>query len=75
MFEFGFTEEQKMLREMVRDFTNNEIKPISAKIDEEVTIPKNLIKQLNWVFWEFPFPKNMEEAVLVRLVIVLHRKK
>jgi alkylation response protein AidB-like acyl-CoA dehydrogenase len=46
MFEFGFTEEQQMLREMVRDFTNNEIKPISAKIDEEAEIPESLIKQL-----------------------------
>ena len=46
MFEFGFTEEQQMLREMVRDFTNNEIKPISAKIDEESKIPESLIKQL-----------------------------
>ena len=46
MFEFGFTEEQKMLREMVRDFTNNEIKPIAAKIDEDANIPDSLIKQL-----------------------------
>ncbi len=46
MFEFGFTEEQKMLREMVKDFTNKEIKPISAKIDEEAKIPESLIKQL-----------------------------
>lgn len=46
MFEFGFTEEQNMLREMVRDFTNNEIKPIAAKIDEDAKIPDSLIKQL-----------------------------
>lgn len=46
MFEFGFTEEQQMLRDMVRDFTNNEIKPLASKIDEEGIIPKSLIKQL-----------------------------
>jgi len=46
MFEFGFTEEQQMLREMVRDFTNNEIKPIASQIDEEAKIPDSLIKQL-----------------------------
>ncbi len=46
MFEFGFTEEQQMLREMVRDFTNNEIKPIASQIDENSEIPKSLIKQL-----------------------------
>ncbi len=46
MFEFKFTEEQIMLREMVRDFVNNEIKPIASKIDENEEIPKDLIKKL-----------------------------
>ncbi len=46
MFEFNFTEEQQMLREMVRDFTNNEIKPIAADIDKNEEIPDSLIKQL-----------------------------
>lgn len=46
MIEFTFTEEQQMLREMVRDFTNNEIKPIAKKIDEEEKIPPELIKKI-----------------------------
>ncbi|MFC2133289.1 acyl-CoA dehydrogenase family protein [Bacteroidota bacterium] len=46
MFEFKFTEEQRMLREMVKDFTNNEIKPIAAKIDAEENIPEDLIKKI-----------------------------
>ncbi len=46
MFEFKFTEEQIMLRDMVRDFVNSEIKPIAAKIDEDEEIPKDLIKKL-----------------------------
>lgn len=46
MFEFKFTEEQNMLREMVKDFTNNEIKPIASKIDENEAIPPELIKML-----------------------------
>ncbi|KAB2844258.1 MAG: acyl-CoA dehydrogenase, partial [Melioribacteraceae bacterium] len=46
MFEFKFTEEQNMLREMVRDFTNNEIKPIASKIDENEKIPAELIKKI-----------------------------
>jgi len=40
MNEFTLTEEQQMLRDMTRDFVNNEIKPIAAKIDEEEKIPK-----------------------------------
>lgn len=46
MIEFSFTEEQQMLREMVRDFTNNEIKPIAKKIDEEEKIPEELINKI-----------------------------
>lgn len=46
MTEFGFTEEQKMLREMTRDFVNKEIKPIAAKIDAEEKIPRELINKL-----------------------------
>jgi alkylation response protein AidB-like acyl-CoA dehydrogenase len=46
MFEFKFTEEQNMLREMVRDFCNNEIKPIASKIDAEENIPRELINKL-----------------------------
>jgi alkylation response protein AidB-like acyl-CoA dehydrogenase len=46
MIEFSFTEEQQMLREMVRDFTNNEIKPLAKKIDEEERIPDELIKKI-----------------------------
>jgi len=46
MFEFEFTEEQKMLREMVRDFVNAEIKPIAQKIDEEERIPPELLRKI-----------------------------
>lgn len=46
MFELVFTEEQKMLRDMVRDFANNELKPIAAKIDEEEAIPEEIIQKL-----------------------------
>ncbi|MCW9065641.1 MAG: acyl-CoA dehydrogenase family protein, partial [Ignavibacteriaceae bacterium] len=46
MLELKLTEEQQMLREMVRDFTNNEIKPIAAKIDQEAKIPEDLIKKM-----------------------------
>lgn len=46
MIEFTFTEEQNMLREMVRDFANNELKPIAAKIDEEEEIPDHIIRKI-----------------------------
>lgn len=44
--DFKFTDEQKMLRDMVRDFTNSEIRPLAKNIDENEEIPKELIKKL-----------------------------
>jgi len=46
MLELKFTDEQIMLRDMVRDFTNHEIKPIASKIDAEGKIPTDLIKKM-----------------------------
>jgi alkylation response protein AidB-like acyl-CoA dehydrogenase len=46
MFQFEFTEEQKMLRDMTRDFVNTEVKPIAQKIDEEEKIPPELIRKI-----------------------------
>ncbi len=46
MFEFGFTEEQLMLREMVRDFAVNELKPIAQQIDQNEKIPSEIIQKL-----------------------------
>ncbi len=46
MFKFGFTEEQMMLRDMVQDFVNNELRPIAKQIDEEEKIPEEIIKKI-----------------------------
>lgn len=46
MVKFEFTEEQNMWRDIVRDFVNNEIKPIASKIDSEEKIPRDLINKL-----------------------------
>ncbi|MBI3271978.1 MAG: acyl-CoA dehydrogenase family protein [Planctomycetes bacterium] len=43
--DFTFTEEQQMLREMVRDFVNQEVKPRAAQIDREEKIPNELLRQ------------------------------
>lgn len=46
MADFAFSDEQKMLRDMVRDFVNAEIKPIAHKIDQEERIPPELIQKI-----------------------------
>lgn len=46
MAEITFTDEQRMLREMVRDFVNAEIRPIAQTIDSEERIPPELIDKM-----------------------------
>ena len=41
-----FTEEQKMLRDMVRDFAENEVLPIAAEIDKEERFPAETIEKI-----------------------------
>lgn len=49
MHVFEFTEEQNMLRDMVRDFVTTEVKPIARDIDENEKIPPELIKKIGEV--------------------------
>ena len=46
MINFTFTEEQNMLRDMVKKFVEAEVKPLAAKIDKEEKIPPELIKKI-----------------------------
>lgn len=44
--DFTLNEEQQMLRDMIRSFANDELKPIAAKIDEEESIPMDIIHKI-----------------------------
>jgi alkylation response protein AidB-like acyl-CoA dehydrogenase len=44
--DFSLTEDQKMLRAMVRDFAERELEPIAAQIDEEARFPASTIKKM-----------------------------
>lgn len=46
MFHLKFSEELEMLKQTVKEFTNENIKPLAAKIDEEERIPDELIKKI-----------------------------
>ncbi|GAJ13931.1 unnamed protein product [marine sediment metagenome] len=57
--DFELTEEQKMLRAMVRDFANNEIEPIAAQIDEEERVPLGIVKKMaDLGLCGIPFPEE-----------------
>jgi len=42
---FSLTEDQKMLRTMVRDFAEKELEPIAAEIDEAATFPAGSVRK------------------------------
>jgi alkylation response protein AidB-like acyl-CoA dehydrogenase len=56
---FDFSKDLLMLKEVARDFTNREIKPLAQRIDEEEKIPVELIKKLAEVgFFGTAFPEE-----------------
>ncbi len=44
--DFRLTEEQKMFRDMVRDFAKNEVEPGAAERDKKAEFPHDLIKEM-----------------------------
>ncbi len=44
--DFKLNEDQQMLRDMVRDFATNELKPIAVEIDEKEEIPRHIIDKV-----------------------------
>ena len=46
MEQLYFTEEHKMLRDMVRDFSRNEVKPLAQELDERGGFPHESVKKM-----------------------------
>ncbi|MBU8871551.1 MAG: acyl-CoA dehydrogenase family protein [Gemmatimonadales bacterium] len=56
---FEFTENQSMFRDMVRDFSRQEIAPIAQQMDEEGTMPDALLAKLReGGFFGLSFPEK-----------------
>ncbi len=59
MIPFPFTEDHQLLRETVRDFTDHEIRPIAAAIDEQEEVPRSLIDKMKDLgFFGVVFPEE-----------------
>ncbi len=57
--DFSLTEDEKMLRTMVRDFAEKELEPIAAQIDEEAAFPAESIKKMAELgLMGIPFPEE-----------------
>ena len=57
--DFELTEDQKMLKAMVRDFAIRELEPIAAQIDEESRFPAESVKKMAELgLMGIPFPER-----------------
>lgn len=69
---FKFTDETQLLQEMVRDFTEKEIQPIAAEIDEEERFPEEVISEMAELgFLGIPFPEEYGGAGMTNLDYVV----
>lgn len=58
-YSMQLTEEQKMLRDMIRDFAQNRIKPIAAEIDEAERFPEDVIAEMGDLgLMGIPYPEQ-----------------
>lgn len=57
--DFRIPKEHEMLRQMYREFTENEVKPIAEEVDEKEMFPVETVKKLaRYGLLGIPFPKE-----------------
>ena len=57
--EFGLTTEQQLVKQMVKSFALNEVKPIAAEVDETEKFPMENVKKMGKLgMMGIPFPKE-----------------
>ena len=57
--EFGLTNEQQLVQQMVRNFNLNEVKPMAAEVDESEKFPMENVKKMdNLGMMGIPFSKE-----------------
>lgn len=74
--DFNLTEEQLLLQETVKRFTQREIEPRAHQIDREGRLPDNLIKkmaQLNLLGMTFPVGYGGIDATSVDCVLAIEQ--
>ena len=69
--DFSLTEEQKMLKAMVRDFAEKELEPVAAQIDVEARFPAESIKKMASLgLMAVPFPEEYGGSGTIEFAIV-----
>lgn len=63
--DYRFSEDQEMMRDLVREFVEGEIRPLAAELDEEERFPEELIPQMGEIgLFGIPFPEEYGGAGL-----------
>ena len=70
--EFQLTEQQIMIRDMVREFAETEVKPIAKEIDETHTFPlENTKKMMEMGLQGLPYPEEYDGSAAGQVAYVL----
>ncbi|MBO5995494.1 MAG: acyl-CoA dehydrogenase [Firmicutes bacterium] len=63
--DYRLNEDQEMMRDLVREFVEGEIRPLAAELDEEERFPEELIPQMGEIgLFGIPFPEEYGGAGL-----------
>jgi len=61
--DFNLTKEQEMVRKLMREFAEKEVKPIAAEVDEEGRFPRETVEKMaRYSMMGIPFPKELGGA-------------
>ncbi len=56
---FSLTKEQEMVRKLMKEFSENEVKPIAAEVDETERFPRETVEKMaRYDIMGIPFPKQ-----------------
>ena len=57
--EFGLSKEQKLVKQMLSEFVENEVEPLAAEIDETERYPMETVKKMaKYGMFGMPYPKE-----------------
>ncbi len=57
--DFELSDEQKLLRDTVRDFARQEVAPVAEELDREKRFPYEIVAQMGELGWMgIPFPQE-----------------
>ena len=63
--DYTFNEDQEMIRDLVREFADGEVRPLAAELDDEERFPEELIPQMGEIgLFGIPFPEDYGGAGL-----------